>query len=89
MQKLPELFDLSNFPKDSKYYCAVNKKVPGKMKDEYGGTSIDEFIGLKTKMNTLININHCQKVHIKDIILILVVVNLKMFCLKKKLLDIL
>ena len=89
MQKLPELFDLSNFPKDSKYYCAVNKKVPGKMKDEYGGTPIDEFIGLKAKMNTLININHCQKVHIKDIILILVVVNLKMFCLKKKLLDIL
>ena len=89
MHKLPELFDLSNFPKDSKYYYVVNKKVPGKMKDEYGGTPIDEFVGLKAKMNTLININHCQKVHIKDIILILVVVNLKMFCLKKKLLDIL
>ena len=31
-----ELFDLSNFPKDSKYFCNDNKKVPGKMKDEYG-----------------------------------------------------
>ena len=30
-----ELFDLSNFPKDSKYFCNYNKKVPGKMKDEY------------------------------------------------------
>ena len=30
-----ELFDLSNFPKDSKYFCNDNKKVPGKMKDEY------------------------------------------------------
>ena len=28
-----EFFDLSNFSKDSKYYCADNKKVPGKMKD--------------------------------------------------------
>ena len=35
-----EYFDLSNFSKDSKYYCVDNKKVPGKMKDEYGGTLI-------------------------------------------------
>ena len=28
-----EFFDQSNFSKDSKYYCADNKKVPGKMKD--------------------------------------------------------
>ena len=48
--KYKELFDLSNFPKDSKYFCNDNKKVPGKMKDEYGGTSIYEFIGLKSKM---------------------------------------
>ena len=27
------LFDLSNFSKNSKYYCGENKKVPGKMKD--------------------------------------------------------
>ena len=36
MHKLHELFDLSNFPKDSKYFHNDNKKVPGKMKDEYG-----------------------------------------------------
>ena len=28
-----ELFGLSNFLEDSKYYCNDNKKVPGKMKD--------------------------------------------------------
>ena len=28
-----EFFDLRNFSKDSKYYCADNKKVPRKMKD--------------------------------------------------------
>ena len=30
-------FDLSNFPKSSKCYCDGNKKIVGKMKDEYGG----------------------------------------------------
>ena len=36
MNEHKELFDLSNQPKDSKYYCNDKKKVPGKMKDEYG-----------------------------------------------------
>ena len=44
-----ELFDLSNFPKDSKYFCNDNKKVPGKMKDEYGGIAIWIFVGTKSK----------------------------------------
>ena len=44
MNQHKEFFDLSNQPKDSKYYCSDNKKVPGKMKDEYGGTHIYEFI---------------------------------------------
>ena len=38
-----EFFDLSNYSKDCKYYCGDNKKVPGKMKDQYGGTTITEF----------------------------------------------
>ena len=37
MYKYKELFDLSNLPLSSKYYCSDNKKVLGKMKDEYGG----------------------------------------------------
>ena len=28
MYQFPYFFDLSNFPKDSKYYCADSKKVP-------------------------------------------------------------
>ena len=62
-----EFFDLNNQPKDSKYYCNDNKKVPGKMKDEYGGTHIYEFIGLKSKMYSIRDVNK-KKVHIKDII---------------------
>ena len=33
MHEFKELFDLRNFPKNSKYFCNDNKKVPGKMKD--------------------------------------------------------
>ena len=40
MYKYKELFDLSNFLASSKYCCSDNKKVVGKMKDEYGGKSI-------------------------------------------------
>ena len=42
-----EFYDLSNQPRDSKYYCPDNKKVPGKMKDESPGQTITQFIGLK------------------------------------------
>ena len=50
MYKYKELFDLSNLPLSSKYYCNDNKKVVVKMKDEYGGKSIFKFVGLKSKM---------------------------------------
>ena len=53
MHEFKELFDLSNFPKNSKYFCNDNKKLPGKMKDEYGGIPIYEFIGLKSKMYSI------------------------------------
>ena len=33
MHKYKELFDLSNFPTSSEYYCSDNKNVVGKMKD--------------------------------------------------------
>ena len=61
MYKHKELFDLSNQPKDSKYFCNDNKKVPGKMKDEYGGTAIYEFVGPKPKMYSILDVNNCEK----------------------------
>ena len=48
--KHKHLFDFSNYPKDSKFFDETNKKVIGKMKDEFGGVIIDEFVGLKSKM---------------------------------------
>ena len=44
------MFDFRNFPKDSKFSDEANKKVIGKMKDEFGGIIVDEFVGLKSKM---------------------------------------
>ena len=46
MYKYKELSDLSNLPLSSKYCCSDNKKVLGKIKDEYDGKSILKFIGL-------------------------------------------
>ena len=48
--KWKDLFHFSNYSKDCKFYDDTNKKVFDKMKDEYGGVIIDEFIGLKSKM---------------------------------------
>ena len=44
------LFDLSNYPKDSKVFDPVNEKVIGKMKDVSDGKINNEFVGLKSKM---------------------------------------
>ena len=61
MYKYKELFDLSNFPKSSKYYCDENKKIVGKMKDEYGGKSILKFVGLKSKMHSILDESSNEK----------------------------
>ena len=55
MFKNKELFHLSNLPVSSKYHCNDNKKVVGKMKDEYGGKSIVKFVGLKYKMYSILD----------------------------------
>ena len=61
MHKFHELSDLSNFPKDSKYYRNDNNKVPGKMKNEYRGTALYEFVGTKSKMYSIRDMNNCEK----------------------------
>ena len=55
--KWKDLFDFSNYSKDSKFFDETNKKVIGKMKDESEGKIIDEFVGLKSKMYSMKNID--------------------------------
>ena len=56
-----ELFDFSNFPKDSKYYNNANNLVIGEMKDETCGIPIKGFVGLKSKMSFIKKENHGSK----------------------------
>ena len=53
-----DLFDFSGYPKDSVYYDISNEKVLGKMKDEFNGSKISEFIELKSKMYSLISVDN-------------------------------
>ena len=51
------MFDNSDYPESSPYYCNVNKKIIGKFKDEACGIPITEFIGLKSKMYSYVKDN--------------------------------
>ena len=61
MHQHKEFFDLSNYPRNSKYFCNDNKKVLRKMKDEYGGKIIYEITALKSKMYSIQNVNNDEK----------------------------
>ena len=61
MYKYKELFDLSYYSKSTKYFCSHNKKVVGKVKDEYDGLLILKFIGLKSKMYSILDKNDNEK----------------------------
>ena len=51
--KWKDLFDFCNYLKYSELFDETNKKVIGKMKDEFGGVIVVEFIGLKSKMYSM------------------------------------
>ena len=46
-------FDFSNYSKDSRFFDETNKKVIRRMKDEFGGVIVNEFVGLKSKMYSM------------------------------------
>ena len=43
--------------RDSKFLNPVNKKVIGKMKDEFKEKISNEFVGLKSKMYSLVDVD--------------------------------
>ena len=47
----------SDCPRHSKFFDSINKKVIGKIKDEFKERVISEFIGLKLKMYSLIDVD--------------------------------
>ena len=52
-----DMFDNSDYPENSPYYCNVNKKIIGKFKDEACGIPITEFIGYKPIMYSYVKDN--------------------------------
>ena len=56
-----EYFHLSNYSKKSKYFCNDNKKVLSKMKHEYGGNITKEFIGIRSKMYSILDTKNNEK----------------------------
>ena len=51
------MFDLSNYPKDLKFFDPIKEKVIGKMKGVSEGKINDEFVGLKSGMYFMKNID--------------------------------
>ena len=70
-----DLFDFNGYDRGSVYYDCVNKKVIGKMKDKMSGKIIAEFVGLRSKMYSIVTVDDRELMHSE-------------FCLIKKLLDI-
>ena len=62
-----DLFGFSDYSKDSKFFDDTNKKVIGKMKDEMAGKVITEFVGLKSKMYSLITVDDEEKIRAKGV----------------------
>ena len=50
-----QLFDFSNYHKNSKYVLNENKNVIGKFKDEFGGEIVKEFVGLRPKLYSILS----------------------------------
>ena len=71
-----------------KFYDDANKKVIGKMKDEYGGVITDQFVGLKSKMYSIRKINGSESSTAKGVNIATEFNEFKDVLFNKKLLDI-
>ena len=61
------LFDFSDYSLNSKFIDQTDKKVTGKMKDEFGGKISSEFLGLKSKMYSLISVDDKEVIKAKGV----------------------
>ena len=81
------LLDLSNYPKDSKFFDPSNEKFIDKMKDESKGKINDEFVGLKSMIHSIKNVdggeNKRRKGINQSVLKNINMKNIVMFCLIK------
>ena len=78
------MFDFSDCLLDLKFFDPVNKKVIGKMKDEFKGKIISELVGLKSKMPSLTSVDDEEVTEAKRVNKKIKKKNLLMFFLLKK-----
>ena len=64
-----DIFDTSNYPSDhpSGIKSGVNKKVPGKFKDEMGGEIIVSYVGLRPKLYSYVTLSKKEEKKAKGI----------------------
>ena len=62
-----EWFDFSIFPKDHPNFDISNKMIPGKFKDESPNNSILEFVGLRSKMYSMLPLEGEKKATAKGV----------------------
>ena len=62
-----DAYDTSDYPQNHFAYSVKNKKVLGKMKDELNGRPIQEFVGLRPKMYSLLEADGHEKKTAKGI----------------------
>ena len=77
-----DFLDFSDYPQDSSFFDPANKQVIGKMKDGCKEKIISEFIGLKSKMYSLIAVDS-EEVRKAKGVNKNVFKNILMFCLIK------
>ena len=49
-----DAYDMSEYPPNHLAFTTTNKKVLGKMKDEYNGRIVGEFVGLRPKLYSIL-----------------------------------
>jgi hypothetical protein len=49
-----DLYDTSNYPENHYLHSTTNKKAIGKMKDECAGNPVIEYVGLRSKMYSIL-----------------------------------
>ena len=54
MAEHADLYDTSDYARDHPIHSTANKKVLGKMKDECNGCPVEEYVGLRPKMYSIL-----------------------------------
>ena len=80
------MFDYSNLPKNSKFFDETHKTFIGKIKDESQGKINDEFVGLKSKMYSIKNMNGKESNTVKGVSIATEFNELKALCSTKTIL---